>query len=446
MRIKLAVPLTLSEIAEAIRAELNVESREITHISTDSRICEPGDLFFALRGEKIDASTFLKDAKNAGAYNVGGSGDLTTCDSVHAILMLASYYKKKLSNIKCTIAITGSVGKSTTKEILASILSDQYKVHKTHENFNNILGVSYTLLSAPLDCEILILELGMNHKGEIAELSEAVCPDIGVITNIGTSHIGNLGSRKSIALAKLEIKSGLRGDLIIPDDEPLLENEIAYRFSLRSTSAYLCVKRSEKDPQNYNVYKNGVLCPYTLKIDADHIACNTSAAFTAAELCNFTPRNEYDFTVKFSNNTRQTILKTHNFDILCDFYNASLESFISGFRYAVSLNYEHKSALIGDVLELGEYSASIHYEIGKSAAEYGFEKLYIFGDLADCVKAGAISAGFSSDKIYINRDTQSPEETARQILSTYTRGELIYAKASHKLDLGRITDLLKEQK
>lgn len=446
MRIKLDIPMTLAEIADAVGGKLNVPSTAITHISTDSRITKPKDLFFALQGENTDVTRFMGDVKAIGAFTVGIDGDISSKDTAHALLALASHYKSKLLNLQRTIAITGSVGKSTTKEILSSILSDEYKVHKTPDNFNNILGVSYTILSAPADSEILILELGMNHKGEIAELSKATTPDIAVITNVGTSHIGNLGSRKDIALAKLEIKAGLHGRLVIPDGEPLLAKESAYRFSTTSRTANLCAKRNEEISYVYEVYENGYLRPYTFRADAYHVAQNASAAFSIAELCGFSPKNEYDFTAKSFNNTRQTLIKAKSADILCDYYNASLESFISGFKYAASLEYEHKSALIGDVLELGDYTAPIHFEIGKAAVEFGFEKLYIFGNFTKYVALGATSAGLDKERIYINQDINSPEITAEQILSESTQGELIYAKASHKINLGRITDLLKEER
>lgn len=446
MRIKLDIPLTLAEIADAVGGRLNVPSTAVTHISTDSRITESKDLFFALQGENTDATQFMSNVKDIGAFTVGIDGDISIKDTAHALLALASHYKSKLLNLRHTVAITGSVGKSTTKEILASILSDQYKVHKTPDNFNNILGVSYSILSTPADSEILILELGMNHKGEIEELSKASTPDMAVITNVGTSHIGNLGSRKDIALAKLEIKAGLQGSLVVPDGEPLFSKESAYRFSTTSRTANLYVKRNEEIAYVYDVYENGNLRPYKFRADAYHVAQNASAAFSIAELCGFSPKSEYDFTAKSFNNTRQTLIKAKSVDILCDYYNASLESFMSGFKYAASLEYEHKSALIGDVLELGDYTAPIHFEIGKAAVEFGFERLYIFGNFAKYVTLGATSAGLDKKRIYINNDVSSPEITAEQILSESINGELIYAKASHKLDLGRITDLLKEEK
>ena len=444
MRIKLDIPLTLKEIAIAIGAPLRCQSYGVTHIVTDSRMIQKEDLFFALSGEKHDGNDFIKDAKSKGACTVGKNGDIPCSNTAHALLRLGAYYKQKLPKLQHTIAITGSTGKSTTKEILSSILSDQFKVHKTEDNFNNIIGVSYTLLSAPTSTEILILELGMNHKGEIATLSQALAPDIALITNIGTSHIGNLGSKEKIAAAKLEIKMGLSGHLVIPYDEPLLKNENGYRFSTSSKDADIYIERDALHKEIRKVYSQGVMKPYALKTDADHIAYNASAAFCVAELCNFAPAAQYEFLANSRENIRQKLIKSNNFDILCDYYNASLESFISGFKYVSSLSYKHKSALIGDVLELGEYTEDIHFKIGKLAAESGFERLFLFGSFAEHTRNGALSAGFPYEEIYINKNYDLPEITARQIITATMHGELIYAKASHKSDLGRITNLLKD--
>ena len=448
MRIRLDTPLSLAEIADATGGTLNIESQRISYIVTDTREAERGDLFFALQGETRSGEQFIEDAKEIGAHTVGEHGDIVTKDATRALLALASYYKTKLRNLKYTVAITGSVGKTTTKEILGTILSSKYKVHKTHGNFNNILGVSYTLLSAANDCELLVLELGMNHSDELAELSLAVKPDIAIITNIGTAHIGNLGTRDAIAKAKLEIKSGLKGSLIIPDSEPLLSRENAYRFSITSKNADMCILITETSQchKAHPIYSRGTYQKSVLKTDAEHIALAVSASLLAARLCNCQLEREYSFFVKNSKNSRQSLINVGIFDVLCDFYNASLESFLSGFKYALSLDYNYKSALIGDILELGEHSREIHFSLGKIAAELGFRSLYLFGEYSPYVKEGAISAEFPENRIYINTDILAPHITAAQILSTVTENELLYAKASHKLDLARIIELLKEKR
>ncbi len=443
MRIKLDIPLCLGEIAAVLGAPLNVKSEKINYIVTDTREANCSDLFFGLSGGE-----YIEAAKKLGAYTVGVGGDISLEDAPRALLSLASYYKEKLKDLKYTIAITGSVGKTTTKEILSDILSKKYRVHKTQGNFNNILGVSYTILSAPHDCEIMVVELGMNHTGEISELSIATRPNIAIITNIGTAHIGNLGSRNAIAEAKLEIKDGLSGVLIIPDGEALLENEAALRFSTDIKNSDMCVLKPSDaiNSQSYKIYSNCAFSGSELKTDATHIASAVSASLLAARQCDCELESSYSFFVKADQNIRQSVIEAENFDILCDFYNASFESFISGFEYVSKLGYSHKSALIGDILELGAYSQNIHYSLGKAAVRFNFDRLYLFGGAAKYVRAGALSLGFPEEKIYVNSDISKPEITAKQINSTIEKNEILYAKASHGINLSRVTELLKESK
>ena len=223
MRIKTEYPLYISSIAHILKANLKFNTK-INAITTDSRECEKDDLFFALSGENFDGVDFIDEAKFKGAYTVSSSkkSDFTVSNTESALLSVASAYKQ-IVNPKYTIAVTGSVGKTTVKDFVNSLLSEVMKTHKTEKNFNNIIGLSHTLLSAKKGTDALVCELGMNHRGEIDELSRAIHPDISIITNIGTAHIGNLGSQEEIAKAKLEIENGMHGGkTIIKDDEVLL--------------------------------------------------------------------------------------------------------------------------------------------------------------------------------------------------------------------------------
>ena len=172
MRIPLDIPLSLSEITHNIKSSSKIiDDALIWAITTNSKEVVRGDLFIALTGEKFNGEDFVSEAKQRGAYVISTNkenADILVADTAHSLLEIASLYKTRLSNLKFTIAITGSVGKSTTKNILSTILERDYKICSTNENFNNIIGVSYTVLSAKRNVEILILELGMNHLGEIS--------------------------------------------------------------------------------------------------------------------------------------------------------------------------------------------------------------------------------------------------------------------------------------
>lgn len=164
MRIKLCYPLSLNRIADVLNSSFSGDGI-IENISTDTRTLESGDLFFAIRGEKYNGEDFFEIARQKGAYTVGvNRGDILVKSTSEALLLLAEYYKTLFQNVKHTVAITGSVGKTTTKEMASALASVKYKVHATEKNYNNILGVCYTVLSMEPETEILILEMGMNHK------------------------------------------------------------------------------------------------------------------------------------------------------------------------------------------------------------------------------------------------------------------------------------------
>jgi UDP-N-acetylmuramoyl-tripeptide--D-alanyl-D-alanine ligase len=235
MRVQLQIPITLDFIKQTLKP-LKTSYKEnalISHVCTDSRTACKGDLYIPLNGEKYSGEDFLTDAAKSGAYTLSArsdSCDIKVKDTSLALLDLASAYKD-LFSLKETVAITGSVGKSTTKNLTREILSAKYRVHATDGNLNNEIGVPFTVFSMPADTEILIVEAGMNHFDELHRISLCIHPSLCVITKIGTSHIGNLKSRAGIAKAKAEIFDGMsviKG--IIPYNEPLL-----YGFSNTKT-------------------------------------------------------------------------------------------------------------------------------------------------------------------------------------------------------------------
>ena len=176
MKIKTDIPLYLSDVARILKNNFSVNTK-INAISTDSRNCEKNDLFFALSGENFDGADFIYEAKAKGAYTVSTveNSDFTVANAENALLSVAAEYKK-IINPKYTVAVTGSIGKTTVKDFVSSLLSEVMKTHKTEGNFNNTIGLSYTLLSAKMGTEALICELGMNHRGEIDLLSRAINP------------------------------------------------------------------------------------------------------------------------------------------------------------------------------------------------------------------------------------------------------------------------------
>ena len=441
--------LSLKEISSAIngRIEASYEQRVITHLTTDSREVCKGDLFIALKGDKYDGENYLHDVIAKGAIPITTSSTanaITVKNTQDALFLLAKHYKSLLKDLKHTVAITGSVGKTTTKEFANLLLECHYKTHASSGNFNNKIGLPLSILSATENTELLILEMGMNHKGEISELSKCATPTIAVITNIGSAHIGNLGSKENIVGAKLEILDGMKEEkLILPYGEPLLshlKNTVSFSTKSSRSDVYIiynegnCIFGDGIHEAEVNL---GSFPPHLLECVAAAVAICLELGLTINDI-------KRHFSLISDKNLRQTKILTGNFTILADYYNASPESVIAALEFLAShKQHEHRSALLGDILELGKMSEEAHFTIGRKCAECNLRTLYLFGEYSDFTEEGAISGGMDRERIFKNTRLNCPEITANQISKNVTKNEIILFKASHAVKLGRIVSLLK---
>ena len=450
MRVKLDIPFLVSQICAATGASVPPNTSPntlINFISTDSRECHPGDLFIALNGSGDSGERYVSGVVEKGCLALSvsdGARIIHVNDTAQTFLKISKAYKRKVS-LKYTIAVTGSVGKSTTVQFISTILRQKYKVHTTIGNFNNHIGVPLTLLTTPKDTEILITELGMNHKGEISLLSKAVNPDIAVITSIGTSHIGNLGSRKEIAKAKLEILDGMASkNLLLPISEELLSgiDTAMYVGRNSSLSAY-----SLGDAE----YGYSFTSPRR-RIDGirffdsrEHLLHNLTFAISVADMLGLSEKEISNGVSAITEaNLRQRFIELKDFTIFDDSYNASLESISADLKYITSLG-RPCGAFIGDVLELGDDTEKIHEMIGSAAAKSGVDRLYLHGRYAKYIARGAIMSGMSNKSIFINTDTEDTLTSIEHIKNNHTPGELILFKASHRLRFDKIADILKNE-
>ena len=452
MRIRLAIAQDFLDLLSSIEGIFygDIKNKTITAITTDSRECMEGDIFFALSGNKYDGNDFIPEAIKKGAIPVGKAVKrygIKVNSGNSALLSFASHYKKKLPNLKHTIAITGSVGKTTTKEMLKILSESTYKTHSTWENFNNEIGLSYTILSSPLDTQVIIAELGMNHMGEIKVLSSALLPDTAIITKLGSAHIGNLGSIENIAKAKLEISNGLKGKLILPSNEPLLSIPYQYIRYFSSNNNDANVSVIENYFSQHELYIDGSLYQiFNLPFHADHINQCLAAAISGALAMGISLEEISKQILKINDTTlRHNMLKsTRGFFILDDSYNASFESVCASLKMLDNIETKSKKhILLGDILELGQLSHDIHYEIGKSIGLFNIDSIFLIGDFINYVAQGAIDSGFEKRKIYINNSVSSPEITASQICKVLKKNDIILAKASHEINLSRIINLIK---
>ncbi|MFV0275187.1 MAG: UDP-N-acetylmuramoyl-tripeptide--D-alanyl-D-alanine ligase [Bacilli bacterium] len=383
--------LSLLEIEKSVSGKLfNKNDEIITNITTDSRKIKENTLFIPLKGENFDGHDFISSTYKNGCLCVLSEKRLDinkpyilVKDCYKALLDLAQYYKS-LFNITA-IGVTGSVGKTTTKEMIASVLETKFNVLKNEANFNNHIGLPLTVFNLNKTHQILINEMGMNHFNEINKLSKVVCPNIAVITNIGTAHIKNLGSRKGILKAKMEILEHIKqeGILIVNSDDDLLcnvnyKNTLFYGINNKS-----CIRAN-------NIVENEDNISFDLSYDNKdiNVVLNTSGIHMVknalcAALTGFSlGLSKEEIKLGLSNyknaESRYEIIKLKDFTFIDDSYNASYDSIVASIT-AFSKRKGTKLCILGDVFEVGNQSKTIHENIGLFLNSVDIDKAIFIG-------------------------------------------------------------------
>lgn len=376
------------------------EEMEIHKVFIDSREKVLAGLFIPIVGERFDGHDFVLQAIENGAVAVlweknkalpkDFPDDVTLFfveDTTLALQSLSHEYKKKV-NPK-VIGITGSNGKTTTKDLVSALVSSSYTSHSTEGNFNNHIGLPLTILSMPKDTEVLVLEMGMNAFGEIDLLSKIAEPDIAIITNIGESHIQYLGSVEGITEAKLEIKNGLKenGILVIDGDEEHLnpckkeENVISCGFQAVNEVKITNIKGDTSGTYfTLNEERD-----FFIPLIGDHHAKNASYAITIGQLLNIDDQLMRDSlqNLELSGMRFEFLTGKNEVTIVNDAYNASPTSMIAAIQTVSSLStYKNKILVLGDIFELGSYAQEFHKQIGEHIKE-PITALFTYGDLAE---------------------------------------------------------------
>lgn len=377
---------------------LNVYNKNnilIEGFSKDTRTIAENEFFVAIKGEKYDGNEFVFEALKKGASGAimdasivdekiinTGKPIVLVEDSIFALQKLAQY-KRSLYDIP-VVAITGSVGKTSTKDIVASVVSQKYKCLKTEGNLNNHIGLPLTILKLQ-DHEALVLEMGMNHFHEIELLSKIAKPTLAVITNVGTAHIGILGSRENILKAKLEILEGLNGNVIINNDNDLLNawnltnNEYdVITYGINNQSDYMA-----KEPKYYEEYSVFEVQSEEIKVpvSGEHFIYNALCAIAVGKILNIPFQSIKKGIEGFSlSNNRMSLIKG-DYTIIDDTYNANYDSVISALKYLDNLS-GRKIAVLGDMLELGEYGIPLHKQIGEKINEINIDIVITIGKLS----------------------------------------------------------------
>ena len=444
--------LTLMQLAGWCGGELRPAAAvgTISGIQHDSRAVKPGELFVALPGERVDGHDFVENAKKAGAVAALVSRKVD-CDLPQIVVenTLKAYgdivreYRKN-ADIS-VVAITGSVGKTTTKEMISCVLSGKYRVSKTQGNHNNDLGLPITVMEMPANTQIAVLELGMNHFGEMSYLTSIAHPDTVVITNIGTMHIEHLGTREGILKAKLEIMEGIRDDgvAVFNGDEPLLWNlrEGTHRRIYFGIENDQCdVVAEEIRPIDGGVYFTirglGQRFQIFVPQEGRHMVYNALAAAAVGLLNGVSPESiQYQLGLFHNTGMRQNIFEENGFVIIEDCYNAGPESMEAALRVLG----EHKTegrriAVLGDMLELGSRTMAEHYRVGRLAVAAA-NLVLTYGEHSERIVTGAITGGMSAKFAMHFEDQEDMASTLKRLAKP---GDVILFKGSRGMRMEKV--------
>ena len=413
----------------------------------DTRKLQTGELFVALVGAR-NGHDFAQSAIQSGAAAVLASQTLPENvpaiyveDTLLALQSIATGYRESL-RCKC-IGVTGSVGKTTTKEMIASVLQTTLKTQKTAANYNNDIGLPVTALSLERDCQAAILEMGMNHFGEISVLTHIAQPDIAVITNVGTMHIENLGSREGILQAKLEILEGLKpdGKVVFCGDNDLLhavaQKYNALQFGLQPHNDVRAEQiRTFGEETHVSVVAFGKTFDLILPTIGEHHVLNALCAITVGLLCDVSIENICAGLRSFQNTgMRQNIYEKNGIRIIADCYNAGPESMRAALK-VLAQSSGRKIAVLGGMLELGAFAQQAHFEIGLEAAKYA-DMLFAYGEHSEEYVSGAKKLKMAFAETY---DTH--EMLAQALSGCLTEGDTLLVKGSRGMRMERVLQIM----
>ncbi len=432
----------------------------IQSVSTDTRTITEGALFIALRGENSDGHDYIETAVSKGAVCCiaeegadvpSGAPLILVEDTGRALLDLAGAYRK-MFNIP-VIAVTGSVGKTSTRGMIAGVLSQKYRTLSTEGNLNNEIGVPHTLFRLSREHEMAVIEMGMSHFGELSRITASAGPNTAVITNVGEAHIENLGSREGILKAKLEVLEGLShdGTVVLNGDDTLLWGA---RGTLDFETLYCGIENTKCDIVAENIRTFAESSEFTFKSDGEeyrvvigvpgaHHIYNALVAILVGMKYNVPIEDIISGIREFVPvGMRQATVKLESYTLIKDCYNANPTSMRSGLE-VLSLKTEgaRKVACLGDMMELGTISEKAHRTIGSIIPKYNVDCLITVGESAKLIAEGAIEAGMKRENVY-SFDTNA--DLCKEILDILKEGDVILLKASRSMRLEEVAEYLEK--
>ncbi|WP_050182172.1 UDP-N-acetylmuramoyl-tripeptide--D-alanyl-D-alanine ligase [Domibacillus robiginosus] len=455
----------IEKTVEQITGMINVENdvtkwynQRIKGVSIDSRKVEGGRLFIPFAGEHTDGHQYVRQAIESGAgaalwqKDVPGMPEdlpiLVVEDTLLALQQLSKSYRDSLE-VK-VVGITGSNGKTTVKDMTASVFAEKYRVQKTEGNYNNHIGLPLTMLSLREDTEIAILEMGMSGRGEIELLSRLASPDAAIITNIGEAHLQDLGSREAIADAKLEITAGMTedGTLVYLGDEPLLSERVTEEADFQAKT-FGMDKSNDMHPTAIEQTERGSrfsmnqapALSFELPVLGKHNVTNALAAISVASLFDvpFEAAAEGLKKVELTKMRMEWVEGKNGIKIINDAYNASPTSVKAAVSLVADLpSSSPKIVVLGDMLELGLDEELFHYQTGQAIDAEKIDYVFTYGALGQFIASGAKSS-FGSERVF---SFQEKGELVQSLQEMLQGGELILVKASRGMKLEEVVESL----
>ncbi len=446
------IPLNLKEIAAACGAEFSGDGeKKIYSVCTDTRKIEEGCLFIALKGENFDGNAFVEDALSKGAAAAVSSRDiadprvLKVSDTCKALSQIAGMYRRRFSIP--VIALTGSVGKTTTKEMVHCVISSKYKTLKSLGNLNNQIGMPMTVFSLDETYEAAVFEMGMADFGEISNLSRVAAPTLGILTNIGVSHMETLGSRENILKAKMEILDGMADDapvVVNADDKHLKDADFGDREVI-----WYGIKSGKCNIKAEDITSDGMYTDFTAVMDGEkqkvhlpaigiHNVYNALAALASGVKYSIDLSQGAASLEKYEpSGMRQRVRKVGGIAVIEDCYNASPDSMKAALSALSEFKAERKIAVLADMLELGAISEEAHRSVGKMAADFNIDILFTFGRQAQFIAEGA--KGLKNVESF-----EDKQDLTERLLSCTRSGDCVLFKGSRGMKLEEVINALYE--
>lgn len=442
--------LTLRQAADWCggRVEEKYADVEFLGANNDTRLLKPGQLFVVLQGLR-DGHNFISAAMEKGAAaalcsrKVGDYPAIYVDDPRTALGVIAREEVKRIG--MKVVGVTGSVGKSTTKEMIAAVLESTYRTCKTPANHNNDIGMPMAILDMPEDTEVAVLEMGMNHFGEISYLSGIARPDVGVITNVGTAHIEFLGSQEGIRKAKMEIVDGMSPQalLLLNGDDIMLRNldkMPAQRITYFGQSEDCGVRgldvQQDGEYLRFRVEAGRLNFPVEMTLEGEHYVCDALAAVAAALKLGVPSERIPQSLARFRNlSGRQEILQKNGMTIIKDCYNAGPESMAAALN-VLGKKPGRRIAVLGDMLELGDCTQAEHYRVGRIAAEKA-DLVFAYGPNSSRVLNGTITGGMPENRRFAFEDRDALIATLKR---TAKPGDVLLFKGSRGMHMERILE------